>query len=227
MTYIYDEFMDKLKTQQNFSLVRYGDGEWAVILKKEPLYSSVILRRFEKVDGLIRSGDVMLNIIKSSPKYYFGLQNLALNLWPEDIENTIPADVNVVNSDMLHRLSEMGSLGDFFEVLKTRELILLGPEYLKNLKFLKFDHVISPDPNSWDYCDELQLQIEEKLIGKTNPVILYSASIAAKIIIDRIYNKYGETLTQIDTGSLLDPYAGVCTREYHKTVLERLSFKSN
>ena len=222
MTYIYDEFMHKLKTQENFSLVRYGDGEWALALKKEPTYS-IILRRFEKVDGLIRSGDAMLDIIKSSPKYYFGLQNLALSLWPEDIESTIPADVNVINADMLHRLSKMGSLGDFFDVLKTRELILLGPDYLENLNFLTFDHVVSPDPNSWDYCDELQAQIEEKLVGKTNPVILYSASIAAKIIIDRIYNKYGETITQIDTGSLLDPYAGVCTREYHKTVLARLS----
>jgi hypothetical protein len=87
MTYIYDEFMHKLKTQENFSLVRYGDGEWAVALKKEPTYS-VILRRFEKIDGLIRSGDAMLDIIKSAPKYYFGLQNLALSLWPEDIENS-------------------------------------------------------------------------------------------------------------------------------------------
>ena len=48
MTYIYDEFMHKLKTQENFSLVRYGDGEWAVALKKEPTYS-IILRRFEKI----------------------------------------------------------------------------------------------------------------------------------------------------------------------------------
>jgi hypothetical protein len=32
---VYNEMLEKIKNEQNFSFARWGDGEWAIILKNE------------------------------------------------------------------------------------------------------------------------------------------------------------------------------------------------
>jgi hypothetical protein len=46
---------------------------------------------------------------------------------------------------------------------------------------------------------------------------------ASNVIIAQFAREYGNTITQIDAGSVFDPYCGVQTRRYHHKIIERLT----
>jgi len=84
-------------------------------------------------------------------------------------------------------------------------------------------NIKTAEESVWKYNEELKEKIEKCISETEDPVILYSSSFSAKILIDHFYNKYQESITQIDTGSLFDPYAGVISRSYHGEVVKRLN----
>jgi hypothetical protein len=214
---LFEEFVTNIEESKNFSFSRWGDGEWALILKKEPTYTHI-----EKKWGpeLLKNGSTLKNIILSSPKYIIGMQPLAYNNWKDDIEAFIPKDVETANSDIFHRNSYRGRLDPFINSLKKREVILIGPSYLKNLSLFEFTHIEVPDMYVWKHIEEITQEIRKTI--KKDVVILYSCSIMSNVLIDVFFKEFGVAITQIDTGSLWDPYAGVNSRSYHEAVIDRI-----
>ena len=196
------------------------------MLNKEPVYSLVTKRW----DGSPIGEEIIskLNsIIDDNPSYYLGVQPHAFKLFTEDILNKVSDNANYCNSDIFHNKSQAGNLGPFFEQLQNRNVILVGQEYLKDLRSLfSFHHIHSSskywkNPN-WKFMENMQQKIENQIQVTEDPVVLYSTGIPGKIILHNLYKKYGDKITQIDTGSLFEPYVGLSIRKYHKEVLKRL-----
>lgn len=219
-------FMKYLKQRKGFSFLRLGDGEWGLMLRRNPVYG-VISKRW---DGsyLIEEAIPRLNkIVESKPTYYLGIQPHAFGLFTEDIIQKVPDGCNYCNSDIFHSKSQAGELDEFFKILKDRNVIVVGKKYLSGLSSrFRFKHIISPEDYwrkaNWNFLERMQRQIEEQIREMPNPVILYSSGIAGKFILHRLYKKYGKSITQIDTGSLFEPYVGLNIRSYHKKVIQNL-----
>jgi hypothetical protein len=221
---VFSEFIQLLDNKSNFSFVRYGDGEWSLIMKKDPPLTHITNLWGPEI---LSMGDWLGGSIKDAPRadnYYVGMQPLAVHLWREDIERELPEDLNVCNADTLHNSSIDNTLPYLINSLVARNLIVVGPEYLKNLSILKdFQHVVTPEKYAWNHIPHITSEVIKAADSTEEPVILYSASLASKIMIHSLYLRDVENrITQIDTGSLLDPYAGVNSRSYHPIVLERI-----
>ena len=214
--YIYDEIIDNLDNDVNFNFVRYGDGEWGMILRNH-VYKNLIKKWGDSLEPFC---EILKNIVESKPKYYFGIQNLAYRNWHEEID-ILTKDMNLVKADIFHSRSQKNTIKDFFNILSNKNVILIGPEYLNKISEFKFiHHIVTPEYHVWNSLDKIEKEIEECISLQNEKIVLiYSCSIASKILIDKFSDK---KITQIDTGSLLDPYVGVNSRSYHINVLKRL-----
>jgi hypothetical protein len=214
---LYKEFVNNLKSYKNFSFARYGDGEWALALNKEPVYSHLVKKWGESITS---AGEDLKRVLLSSPKYEIGVQPLSYNQWGDDIDKFLPLGVKTSNSDIFHRSSIKENLQEFIDSLNQRKVLLVGPHYLSKLTLFPNTHVQTPEYHVWKSVDEVAERISH-LVEK-DLVILYSCSITANILIHHFYQIHEENITQIDTGSLWDPYVGMNSRSYHSIVIDRL-----
>jgi hypothetical protein len=220
----YPLLVNKINNIENFTMVRYQDGEWTCMLKIEPHFTNKIPKYGIEVDKL---GDEMLKIIQSNPEYYVSVNagtfyERAGIVWPY-IKNL----KNLYVGEIFRRKSVEEGLDEFIEALKTRTVIVVGPKWFTPLKSL-FNHTHVLCPFGTLFKDEEVIKLEgevcqeiEKVID-LNPVVLYSCSFNAKLMSDNFYKRWGKKITQIDMGAIWDPYCGKKTRPYHDKVLNRL-----
>jgi hypothetical protein len=220
----YPVLVRKVLEKENFTMVRYQDGEWTCMLKVEPHFTNKIPKYGEEIDPL---GDQMLEIIKSKPTYYIStlagtFYERAAIAWP-----FLRKLKNFYVGEVFRRKSVEEGLDEFVNALKTRTVILVGPNWLSPLQNM-FDntHVICPfgtlfKEEEMKKLDDAVHEAIKQNIDK-NPVILYSCSIPAKIMAHKYWGLYEKNITQIDMGAIWDPYCGKKTRPYHEKVLARL-----
>ena len=226
----YPVLVKKILEKENFTMVRYQDGEWTCMLKIEPHFTNKIPKYGLEIDHL---GDVLLDIIKENPEYYVSVnagtfhERSAL-VWPY-----IKKLKNLFVGEIFRRKSVEEGLDDFIEALSSRRVIVVGPSWFGPLKDL-FDHIhilsplMNPKNKFIGFKEEEIIKLEKNVSDQIgiykdeNPVILYSCSIPAKIMSHNFYKKYGNTITQIDMGAIWDPYCGKKTRPYHEKVLNRI-----
>ncbi len=218
---MYDTFIKNLEENIHFSFSRYGDGEWALILKKDPVFSRLKIRWGNDIE---ETGNILRECILSKPEYYVGIQPLAVRMFGDEILNFLPEDIILCNSDIFHKSSMKDRIDIFFNVLKNRNVVIIGPEYLKTFSYFSFTHIVSQDTHVWRFIPKLKSSIIQSIKDLENPVLLYSSSLATKIIIHELYPLF-KNITQIDTGSLLDPYVGVNSRKYHSEIIDRINGK--
>lgn len=217
----YPSLVKLIKKKKNFSYARYQDGEWTCMLKIEPHFSNKIPKYGIEIDAL---GDQLLNIIKSQPKYYIAINAGVLVersaiVWPylEKIKKLVVGEI-------FRRRSVEEGLGQFIEALSTRSVILVGPSWTKKLEFPD-EHIESPFGNLFhdNQIEILREKISSSIKKYESPVVLYSCSLVAKILIDDFFKLHTDSITQIDMGAIWDPYCGKVTRPYHKKVVDRIS----
>lgn len=224
----YPVLIRKVRSKENFTMVRYQDGEWTCMLKIEPHFTNKIPKYGIEVDKL---GDMLLEIIKSKPDYFVSVNagtfyERAGIVWPY-IKNL----KNLYVGEVFRRKSVEEGLDEFIEALKLRKVIVVGPNWLEPLgNLFENIHVICPFGTLFKEEEILKLkdQVEKKieLAKNDDPVILYSCSFPAKLMCHDFYNKYGNSITQIDMGAIWDPYCGKKTRPYHEKVLNRINKKT-
>ena len=213
MIFTYEDLISKIQNNEPFSFARYGDGEFFAILGGGGKYNTDQHKYYKDM------GMRLYKVIKSKPKYIMGLQPKAVR------ENTNPdfheliAGIDWVNSDVLHNASKRTRLVELFDVLKQRNIIFVGNVNLveTTFKFINnvtsFNHIVISERNCWlEYKDILK---RLRATITKDVVILYAASMGSEVLIDDIYNEYGDTVTQIDVGSAFDPYSGIKSRSYH------------
>ena len=207
----YNDFHHKIKNSDNFSFARYNDGEWGLILKKNPNYSVICGRWGEEMS---KQGEILKEIVNNPVDYYIGISPLVLKNWLDEMLNNSSNHDMMINSHIFHDLGKEEFL-NFLNLLKQRNTMLVGPEYLSKLDFFK-EHVITPEEFVWDHIENLLPKLDKVVNQYENPVVIYSASIATNSFIHKLYDKYGKKITQIDIGSTLDPYCGVASRSGHQ-----------
>jgi hypothetical protein len=203
-----------LQNGENFSFSRFGDGEWSCLLGKNGA----------NCDGhayFHDMGDRLLKIVESNPKYYMGLQTLAESTYPDEIAKY---PIEWVESDCLHRASIRGEIQPFFDELNKKNIIFVGNHRHQKQNIINVDTFIEVPLNDCWRKYENTLSSLKSIVDKDD-VIIYCASMMANVLIDDIYNEFGDTVTQIDCGSLFEPYMGISIRSYHSKLIQKLKQK--
>lgn len=210
-TFYYDLFVNKIKNNINFSFCRFGDGEWNAIIDVEG----------ENCDGhqyFDDMGAALRKCFDGQRSYYMGIQPLSIRTMLSHVSPfAFSHNQRYFNADIFHKASEFGMISSFFEALKEREIVLVGPAYLKDINKIKLSrHVVIPEKNCWLERDNTLNELRKELIGKDGTVVLFTASMASNVYIDILHAEYGDKFSFFDVGSLLDPFVGRHTRGYHK-----------
>ena len=209
----------KLQNKEPFTYSRFGDGEFAAI------YAAQYNEPGANCDGHQYFQDMgfeLAEILKSKRSYHIGIDTSER---PAKVQKTLGflidndlTDKQYARSDLFHIALVHQHFKRFFEAISERDIIVIGPQYLDKLAILSegtgIQHIIIPDSNCWLYTDDV---LERLLVSDVEgKVLLFIASMAANVWIDRLWQVYGDSVTLIDLGSALDPYCSKMTRSFHK-----------
>lgn len=214
-------YVGKLQRGEPFSFVRYCNGEWNCLLRQQSdrTYGIPQLHMPELQAALAasilepRTGD-----------YYLALQNhgflgplgfiAEIDQW---LEQHGAPDINWHFGTVFHRASEKGQMGTLVKALQARPLVVVGPEWLRQLTFAT-DFVPVAAKNCWVDVESIETRLRSVTAGS---VISFSAGATANVLIHRLAPILGQHSWLIDFGSLWDPYCGVKSRRYHKVLSEK------
>ena len=214
----FDDICRKLTERDNFSFQRVGDGEWHAILgdsgmncDNHPYYHEMSL--------------ALAMTLLQDQACYMGMQPFALKRLGARIHEWIAdngCDIKWCDADIIHDASTDGRLGELHDALRGRKIILVGPNHLRQIaQKMQAVYVNCPDKYPcWKAWTTMYTDMSEQLEKDT--VVLYCAGMPSGVMIDKACREYGNTITQLDLGSALDPYAGRLSRRYHQKILERL-----
>jgi hypothetical protein len=215
----FDTMLTKLEERENFSFQRWGDGEWNSV-------RGVCGRNCDGSQYYPEQGLALALCLLTDQFGYMGIQPFALKRMGAEISEWCQDNrcmVKWCDADIIHDASIADRIPEFVKVLKTRNVIFVGPERLSPIaNKLRAAHVKVPMSKVWKWRSTIYSDIQEEIAhyGK-DVVILYSMSMPTNTLIRQIYLEYGDTLTQISCGSVWDAYAGFQTRRYHKQIIER------
>jgi hypothetical protein len=212
----YEIFVNCIEKCENFTYVRYNDGELDLIFKKNPGFSHIL-----KIWGteIEKESSKLRNILSKELEYYIGLCPGYTKNNVDLLESIINSNVRIIPTN-LFSIDDIQTLKHLIEVLSKRNTIVVGPDYLRKLELHKV-HIITPMEYVWNHVESIIKELEISIKELENPVILYSCSLAKNIISDFIFDKYKYQLTQIDIGSSFDPFCGVYSRTNHDEIMKK------
>lgn len=216
----FDQYLSWIKERKPFTFSRFGDGEASAILG----------RPGANCDGheyFPDMGAQLAQIITNRShgvRYEKGIQQHALRTMPEFAnwitKQGLNDDIDFVNADVWHYASIHDEFDRFFEAIQNRSVLLVGPHCLTKLNIHTY-WVEVPERNCWQSFDAIMRGIDNYI--DYADIVLFSASMPAKIMIDELYTRCGGTKTLLDMGSVFMPYVGISNRSYHKKIIERLN----
>jgi len=212
----FQQVLKNIKNNKTFTYARYGDGEWNAILGEKG-------QNCDQHKYFPEMGSRLKSIIDKKPKYYIGLQSIANNIYAgRHIEfDRLVAKNKWCSTEIFTEASIAGTFNQFFEALVQKNIIFVGNWHtFKNLLQITSTPITIPEIDCWNNYEKILSELAAKIreYKFDNLIILYSASMMTNVLIDDIYGAYGNALTQIDMGSVFDPYVGRKTRTYHKTL---------
>lgn len=222
----FTEFNNNLLNKVPFHVSRFNDGEWVFMLQTEPYYSHYIQRSRYPIQEVKDISTKMLSIIDSKPPYYIGIDSTTLagvgsiKTDYEVFQKKIMG-LNVVYGEIFNAATVMYGLDALRRPLKDRWVLTVGPEYMQYLH-LGHQHIVVPSKSCWNAASSIEKQVEDALSAQLekHPVVLYSCSLLAKWLVDVMYNKFENSITQLDIGSCIDPWCGVSSRPWHPALSE-------
>jgi hypothetical protein len=212
----FEAILQRLRSGEPFSFTRWGDGEWIAAGGKrlggkncDGVAYTPLLR-----DRLRAS----LVDLKQFSNHVFGLQRLALRLFPGRIDQLAPG-VRWAAADVFHDASLAGRIPQLLSALAPLNVILIGPEHLAPIAAKLHAALVPVHPkNAWGTQDAFVLQEVHDLVsmaGSERHVVGLSAGPGSKEWASRLLMRYGDhQLSVIDFGSVWDPYVGVASRRY-------------
>lgn len=215
----FDQYLTWIKERKPFTFSRFGDGEANAILGREG-------KNCDGHEYFKDMGKELAQIITNrshSVIYEKGIQQHALRTMPEFAtwltEQGLTPDIDFVNADVWHHASIKEQFDPFFDAIQNRSVLLVGPHHLTRMGIHSY-WVEVPERNCWQSFDAIMKGIDNYI--DYADIVLFCASMPAKIMIDRLYAKHGATKTLLDMGSVFMPYVGISNRSYHKKIIERL-----
>jgi len=219
----FNRLVDRIKKNESFHVARYNDGEWVFMLQTEPYFSKYIRNHGHNQEEVIAISKKLLSIIEKQPEYYIGIDSTTRALRGtiltkrETFSELIKPLKNVIYGDIFNLATVRFGITALTEPLKDRTIITMGPDYMNKLGISKL-HISVPSNNCWSQANKLEATLRGHIIGnlKNHPVILYSCSLLAKLLIDNCYHSFGDKITQLDIGSCIDPWCGLASRPWHR-----------
>lgn len=225
-SFSFQDICENLKAGENFTFSRIAsDGELNAIMGKAG--SNCDAHPYDKTMGK------HLKAILEIPKpYTIGLQRMAYTVGNNKNQPYIDWITNQyghkwAKADIIHHASINGVFErDFIPALRNRKVILVAPSRLSKLmtkypdSFGTMTHIVIPDVYCYQAFDDVLRVLKSEV--SQDDVVIYCASMMTKILIDRIYNIWTDTITQIDAGSVFEPYVGYNNRSYHKKIKSRI-----
>lgn len=212
LPFTFDKMIEAIESKENFSLSRWGDGEWMCLLgfkghnTDKHIYYPEMGERLKSIIETGGNGELL------------ALQSLALkDLSHLEEFNKYVEDISWdANAEILSRNHSRDK--EFFKAIQTdRELTIVGNKFLRNVPLIYDRFVEIPERNCWLEYESIKADIlttvdypDKK--GGADCIILYCASMMANVLINDLHSP---NYTQIDVGSFLDPYVGRMTRRYH------------
>lgn len=212
---------NRLNNYQNFSLMRFNDGEWSYAFGNTEYIESKKGRDNKK---LIESAKILKKIIQNNSKYFISVDSFSRknkNL-KKIVNDNLKYIKNLIGGGVFNIWSLVFGFDELFKILNDRKTLLVGPDFLSSLPFEK-EHIITHSNQSNYNLEETKNKVIEYLIKnfEENMIIVYSCSFSAKYTLDEVYKKYGETLTQLDMGASLNPYVSFSNRPwFHQQILQ-------
>lgn len=207
-------FLDKLRDGVPFTFSRWGDGEWRSVLG---------IGTGANCDGhryFATMGQELGAVLERRPKYLLGMQQLALKIYGGKISTWLTQHkllgLQWQDADVFHKASIHGQLDQLLTALKRRKLLLVGPAHLKKAKLGHWRHVDVPPRDAYLVRDRILKDVSALAENETSLVISLSAGMPAELLLDALYERFGDRHTLVDFGSLWDPLSGVKSRSYMK-----------
>lgn len=219
---LYLELLEKLKQKNNFQIARYNDGEWIWMLQIKPYYMRYLVNYGGNKLEVDKISKKLLKIIDSIPSYYIGVGSTTragkgITAAAKDIiDKKLEKLDNLTYGDIFNAATIKEGIDPLINALLDRNIITVGPDYMSKLG-LSARHISVPAKNCWEAADQVKLELDNHL--SEDVVVLYACSLLAKYLIDINHQKYGDTISQLDLGSCIDPWCGVTSRPWHRAML--------
>ena len=222
-----NNLFNKIKSFDNFSIMRFNDGEWGFAYNIEPYLSErlKITNRENDKDKLIKSGKILKNIIQNKPEYLISIDSFS-KIHFKDVISTNITGLNLVNGGVFNIWCMYRGFDELFKIFNERTVLLVGPEMLEKLPFKK--HHIRTNQSDGVYDLESPKNEVIEYLNKNfeeNIIIIYSCSFIAKYCIDEVYKIYNTKLTQLDMGASLNPYVSFNNRPWFTDIINQLNEK--
>jgi hypothetical protein len=155
----------------------------------------------------------------TEPGYHLGIQRGLLTpdkLWASNRTIEYVAEhpeLEWCSSMILHCAGMAGSLGEFFEALRGKNISFVSHGGMAEMRpwLGMFRHVVIPASNCWRERAEIEPRILDAC--RAPGVVLFSCAMPSRVWIRKAWLAGGEA-TLIDIGAVFDPYIGRLSRSY-------------
>lgn len=209
-----EQYLEKIRNNQPFSLSRFGDGEVLCMFHNGWLHENCDGSRF--TDDLI---EPMKQIFRNQYPYYHCLLDCSFDLngdkFREFIEQTCP-DMDFYNGEIWQHLSFSGRITELIETISKYNPVFVGAEHLSNLAEMTgmgdMSLIQTPEKDSFQ---KFQAIYDLIMLAHGNGARFFgfSTGYTTKILIDTLFPYIGHDSFLIDFGSVFDPYCGHLSRD--------------
>lgn len=205
----FDVICNKIAQGDNFSFARYGDGEFNAMLGEQGA----------NCDGHpydLGMGIQLNDTLKKRPEYYCAIhQNAKIQERTIDwLARNGMLNYPFVSNAVFHCATRDGLFDPFWDALKNRKVCIVAPRYVRRQNVIDGPQFVEiPGRDTYKFLGHIKEQL--KMVDADDVVFLICASMTAPLIVDWMYERWGDSGTFIDFGSSFDPVVGVKSRSFH------------
>lgn len=212
----------KLKNNEPFSIARYNDGEFISISGWDFIYNTPANKSPGNKDGhkypdklndcLRTAISCDENVELSKQKKYIFQSKLELYKFCHNNHPSfqkINFKVDTITNDFSNFVYDFPDLWiDFVNHINNYKIVFIGPQYCKNISFIKIKNFITiPLTNCFSQVEKIQNQVENEIIKSNEPaVFLFAAGLTTNFIIEKLKLKTIDKHFMIDIGSAFDNF---------------------
>lgn len=221
----YNDWVEDIKSGKPISFSRWADGEMCSVIG-----SRVNQKNCDGHTFFPEMGRQLEKIIISRPAYRLGFMDLNRLMYagrtgPKPAREVLAPFLtkhNLYNypwysAEVFHRAAIKDKLSLLIPAVNQRNVIIVGPSHLKNLKTVNYKHHVDVPMKDCFLAIETIYKNVVKILDtyKThNFLVSISASMPSCILVDKLYKSHGTLHSFIDFGAVWDPFVGVLSRSY-------------
>jgi len=211
-------YIDKLESGNPFTFTRWGDGEWFCVLGDYGMTNN------NGCTFNAQLGEMLREALAHSYPYEHSILRIARRKQGKRIGSWLAhrpeIQIEWTIGDTFLESSLNGRLFPLIEHLRERKVMYVGPPWTKDLPLHWFPLVAHVQPPARDAYKERSRVVGEtlnKLEKSGAEIIGWSSGLHTKVFADDVFAAAGDQVTQIDFGSMWDPYFGVNSRSYARS----------